>query len=337
MSEREAMAEEPWRFDFFAAMRRIERSTLDKPRIGNSAALAEESVLLGQDPFMDFPASNLSKVESLEGGQLRVLVKFLGLMGPQGALPLATTEEALAWSRMHEDGFPRFLDLINGRFQQLFFRAWADARPIAQHDRPADDRFITYIGAMVGLGSGPYRNLDSVPDEGKLGFAGLAAPQTKSASRLRGMVRGLFGVEAEVHEFIGTRLVLEPEDQTRVGGQNALLGENMILGGACFSVEDKFRVRIYANTLEQYVRFLPTGDQCEPLADLVFFYVGEALDWDVELALPAPLVEPMHIGGFGQLGWTTWMAPNWASTDEWRCDARFHPADQMRHKRSQHA
>lgn len=337
MNDRDAMTAEPWRFDFFATMRRIERSTLDKPRIGDSAAMVEDAVQLGQDPFMDFPASNLSKVEALEDGRLRILVKFLGLMGPQGALPLATTEEALGWHRMHEDGFPRFLDLINHRFQQLFFRAWADSRPIAQHDRPAEDRFVTYIGAMVGLGSEPFQNIDSVPDQGKLGFSGLAAPQSKSASRLRNMVRGLFGVEAEVHEFIGTRLVLDREDQTRIGGSNTRLGEDMILGGACFSVEDKFRVRIYATDLAQYVRFLPTGDQCEPLADLVFFYVGEALDWDVELALPAPLAEPTRIGGFGQLGWTTWMAPNWASTEAWRCDARFHPADQMRQKRSQHA
>ena len=89
--------------------------------------------MLGQDPFLDFPASNLSKVEALPDGRLRIIVKFLGLMGPQGALPLATTEEALGWHLMLDDGFPRFLDLINHRFLQLFFRAWADC----PSDRPA--------------------------------------------------------------------------------------------------------------------------------------------------------------------------------------------------------
>ncbi len=77
--------------------------------------------------------------------------------------------------------------------------------------------------------------------------------------------------------------------------------------------------------------------RCEPLADLVFFYLGEALDWDVELALKASEVVPMKLGSFGQLGWTSWVAPNWASNDEWRCDARFHPAEQMRHKRETQA
>src|SRR5215831_20435462 len=67
---------EPWRFDFFTMMRRLERTFPDQPRIGDSASLREEFVLLGQDPFMDFPASNLSKVERTEREQIRVYAKF---------------------------------------------------------------------------------------------------------------------------------------------------------------------------------------------------------------------------------------------------------------------
>ena len=40
------------------------------------------------------------------------------------------------------------------------------------------------------------------------------------------------------------------------------------------------------------MQFLPTGSRSEPLADLVFFYIGEQLDWEVELALPTTAVEP---------------------------------------------
>jgi len=54
---------EPWRFDFFSVLRRIERSYPDRPRIGDSAARREEYLVLGQDPYMDFPASNLSAFE----------------------------------------------------------------------------------------------------------------------------------------------------------------------------------------------------------------------------------------------------------------------------------
>jgi len=170
------ISKEPWRFDFYSVLRRIERSFAERPRIGDSASLREEYVALGQDPYMDFPASNLSRFERDETGRLRVLVKFLGLLGPQGALPLATTEEAYSWSLMRDDAFPRFLDILNHRFLQLFFRAWSDARPIGQHDRPDADRFVTYVGAMIGIGSGPFQGLDAVPDAAKMAYAGLMAP-----------------------------------------------------------------------------------------------------------------------------------------------------------------
>jgi type VI secretion system protein ImpH len=236
-----------------------------------------------------------------------------------------------------DDAFPRFLDILHHRFLQLFFRAWADSRPIAQHDRPDSDRFVTYIGSGIGLGSKPYLNLDSVPDPAKLAFAGLLGAQAKCASRLVSAICGLFKVRAEVEEFVGTWLEIEPADCTRLGQAHASLGKDMLVGRAIFSVQDKIRVRIYTSSLAQYIRFLPTGDLCEPLADLVFFYIGEQLDWDVEPAIPTGCVEPIRIGNFGQLGWTTWMAPNWASTDAYRRDARFHPAERMRHTRERAA
>jgi type VI secretion system protein ImpH len=112
-----------------------------------------------------------------------------------------------------------------------------------------------------------------------------------------------------------------------------VLGEDALLGSSVFSVQDKIRVRIFTQNLAQYIRFLPTGDLCEPLADFIFFYNGEQLDCDAELAIPSGAVEPTRLGKFGQLGWSTWMSPNWTSTEKYRRDARFHPAERMKHKR----
>jgi type VI secretion system protein ImpH len=324
---------EPWRFDYFTVLRHLERQNPQAPRISDSATLREEYVRLGQDPFLDFPASNLARVVPEDNKTFRVFVKFLGLLGPQGAMPLATTEEAFHMVFRQDDAFVRFLDIFNSRFIQLFFRAWADSRPIAQHDRPDADRFIAYIGSAIGIGSTPYQNLDSVPDPVKLGFAGLLGSQVKCASRLAGAVCGIFNVQAEVEEFVGTRLELEPAEWTYLGRSNAVLGDGALLGRTIFSVQDKFRVRVFTRDLKQYMRFLPTGDMCERLADLVFFYSGEQLDWDAELAIPSGSVAPVRLGQFGQLGWTSWMSPKWFTTEAWRRDARFHPADRMRHKR----
>jgi type VI secretion system protein ImpH len=324
---------EPWRFDYFTVLRQFERVHADQPRIGESAALREEFLVLGQDPFMEFPASNLARVEQGENKPLRLFVKYMGMLGPQGALPLATTEEAYHYVLAHDDAFPRFLDVFNHRFIQLFFRAWANSRPIAQNDRPKQDRFWAYIGSAIGIGSEPYRHLDSVPDAAKISFAGLLGAQAKSASRLAAAICGLFGVKAEVDEFVGARLTLEVSERTFLGKGNNRLGEDAMLGAGVYSVQDKIRIRIYTRTLAQYVRFLPSGDLCEPLADLVYFYNGAQLDWDTELAIPSGAVEPMRLGHFGQLGWTSWMAPDWTTTEAYRRDARFHPAERIERKR----
>ena len=326
------MREEPWRFDFYSVLRKLERSYPDRPRISDSAALREDYVALGQDPYMDFPASNLSRVTVAENGRLRIYVKFLGMLGPQGALPLATTEESMEWVLMRDDAFPRFLDLINHRFLQLFFRAWADSRPVAQHDRPKDDRFIAYIGSVIGLGSRPYRGLDAIPDPGKLAFAGLIAPQAKSASRLKSFLSGLFDVKVEIDQFVGSWLTFEPSDRTGIGRTHSSLGVNVLVGASIFSVQDKIRIRIYTRNMKQFERFLPSGDLCEPLADAVYFYIGDQLEWETELAIPAGETAPTTLGSFGRIGWTSWMSPNWASPEAYRCDTRFHPAERVRRK-----
>jgi type VI secretion system protein ImpH len=326
------MKAEPWRFDFYNALRHIERANADKPRIGDSATRRDEYLELGQDPYLEFPASNLASVSD-QAGRLRIIVKFLGLLGPQGALPLPTTDESLGWLLMRDDAFPRFLDLLNNRFLQLFFRAWSNSRPIGQHDRPAEDRFFAYIGSAIGLGTKPYSNLDSIPDITKLEYAGLLAPKAKSASRLGRFLRGMFGVKVEIDEFVGSWLAFEPDDRTAIGRKHAAVGRDLLLGSSVFSVEDKIRIRLYVRDFANYEQFLPSdGNLSRPLADAVFFYIGDELDWDVELAIPAGQVKPVKLGLAGRLGWTSWVSPNWTSAEEYRCDARFHLAERLRGK-----
>jgi hypothetical protein len=58
---------------------------------------------------MEFPASNVVAIQQDSHQRYRLLVRFLGLLGPQGALPLTTTEDAKHWSDIRssdlDDGF----------------------------------------------------------------------------------------------------------------------------------------------------------------------------------------------------------------------------------------
>ena len=334
MSFRSELEAEPWRFDMLSVLRRLERENPDKPRIGLARTLAEEFVLVSQNPYMEFPASNLERAEKDASGRLRVVVRFLGMFGPQGALPLTTTEEAFGWSLQRDDAFARFVDVFQRRFLSLFFRAWADAHPVAQNERPDEDRFRAYIGSMIGVGTPAYRDADSLSDFAKMQYAGLLAPRVKSASRLRSFLCGLLETRVEIEEFVGDWLTLEPGERTRLGGANGRLGEDCMLGGSMYSVSDKFRVRVYVRDIDHFQQYLPGSPAATAISDAIFLYIGEEFDWDMELAIPAGQITPVKLGKGVKLGWTSWMAPNWSKTDETiRTDARFHVVSRLAHER----
>ncbi len=318
--------DEPWRYDLFALLRALERERPDAPRIGAAAHRADDLAHIGQNPFLAFPASNVVGIAPREDGRLDLAVQFLGLMGPQGALPLALTEEAHFWHLADDDAFARFLDIFNNRFIQLFFRAWADARPISHHDRPGEDRFMGYVGALVGLGAGAPDDSATVPAIAKTGFAGLLSARVKSASRLRSFLAGLFAVEVDVEEFVPTALALPREDQSQIGLANSRLGIDTVVGSAVLTFDEKVRIRVTVASFADYESFLPSGPNAARLGDAIAFYLGEELDWDVELALPTPLAPAATLGRAGRLGWTAWMTPQHAGQPrEVLADARFRP------------
>ena len=359
------MEEEPYRFDFLDMMRRIERTLGrpqagvrnlfeeftsvqvrdlgSRPRIGDSTARRDETIFwdgeeyqvsFGQELHVEFPASNIARVDIERDStkkRIRVYSKFLGLLGPQGGLPFGYTEEAWNYMLENDDAFPRFLDIFNQRFLQLFFRAWADSRPIVHNDRPDFDRFSAYVLSAVGIGSPAFRNQKHVPDGIGL-YAGLLGPREKSASRLRSVVCALFAVEAEIDQFVGTWLQFDENERSLLGARNSGLGTDLLVGTASFDVQSKFRIRIFVPDLDAYISFLPEAQNCDRLVDLVYFYLGDQLEWEVELAIPAQLAKPVVLGQSGALGWTSWMSPNYPA-NEYRRDARFNPADRVARRR----
>jgi type VI secretion system protein ImpH len=332
MSFRNDLRADPFAFDFFLTLREFERSSPDKPRIGEGNVLSEEIVSLGQDPFLEFPASTLSGYEDTAGGLPRLRTRFLGYFGPQGALPLSTTDEAVHWSSQRDPSFVHFTDIITNRFLQLFFRVWANARPIAQADRPDQDRFFRYVGSFAGTGSDPFLDRDSVADIAKVSLAGLTASRIKSSLRLGHLIEAVLGVDAEVEERIGSWLVFETSDQSALGAQHSGLGIDAALGMRAYSINDKIRIRIVANNLDQYRRLLPNCDLSEVLADLIFYYLGHRFEFDIELGLDAELAPPVKLGESGELGWTSWMSPKRPREGERIIlrDARFDPMERRR-------
>jgi type VI secretion system protein ImpH len=304
----EALAREPWAFDFFQALRRLEALHPDWPRLGEALRPADEPVRLGQEPSMAFAPASLSAFEPGETGQpARMRVRFFGMLGPNGPLPLHLTEHALQRMRQGDDTFSAFLDLFHHRFLILFFRAWAQAQPTVSLDRPDDDHFSQYVGALFGLGMPALRNRDRVPDFAKLHWVGLLARHVRNAEGLRAILCGYFHVPVQIEQFAGHWMRLPETERTRLGLRGCTLGQDAVVGAQVYDRQHKVRVRAGPLSLAQYESFLPGGGNLGQLADWMRFYLSFELGWDVQLVLAHNEVPASRLGGGQRLGWTTWL------------------------------
>jgi type VI secretion system protein ImpH len=307
----EALRRAPTAFDFFQALRRIESAHPDKPRLGESVQPGkDEPVRLGQDPSLAFaPAALSAFLPGAEGGPPRLQVSFLGLSGPNGPLPLHLTEYVRDRQRNSNDPtLARFFDVFHHRVLSLFYRAWANSQPTVSADRPQQDHFLTYVGALIGLAMSGLQRRDAFPDSAKLFYAGRLAAQTRNAEGLRAMVGDYFGMPTQVEEFVGSWVDLPESERWHLGGgpDGMRLGLSSNMGARAWSRESKFRIVLGPLHRKQFQSMLPEGEALPRLAALVRNYTGDALDWDVRLILDERTDQPLRLGGT-RLGWDAWL------------------------------
>lgn len=307
-----ALAEAPYRYSFYNAIRRLECLNTDKPRLGESVRPADEPVRLGQEPFVAFAPATLAAVEpGRDGRPPRLETRFFGLFGPNGALPLHLTEYARERLRNANDPtFARFADVFHHRMLSLFYRAWAASQPAVNFDRPDSDRFGAYVASLFGLGMPSLRDRDAMPDVAKLHYAGHLACLSRHPDGLRDIISDFFKLPVRIVEFVGEWLGLAHEHRCRLSEtrETGTLGLNAILGARVWERHHKFRIVIGPVGFSDYQRLLPGGDSLRTLRAVVRNDVGEEFVWDMNLVLKKEEVPALELGRIGQLGWTTWLA-----------------------------
>lgn len=311
----DAMAAEPWHYDYFAALRWLDASQPTKPRLGTARRPADEPVRLGQPPEASFAPATLHAVDKGSGGRPpRIEVRFFGLFGPNGPLPLHLTDYARTRILHHGDHtFARFADLFHHRMLLLFYRAWAQAQPVVGLDRPGDDRFADMVGSLIGIGRPQFRGRDAAPDHVKLHFAGLFTRHVRNADGLANVLSGYLRRRARVEPFAGHWMALQEDERSRLGqriglrrNDGARLGQGAVAGRMVWDRQHAFRVHIGPMDLEGFEALLPSGTALPAVMSLVQQYVGYEFEWDLLLGLDVAQLKPAQLGRYGRLGWTTW-------------------------------
>lgn len=309
--------EKPWDHDFFHALRRLENLHADRPRLGTARRPQDEALRLGQSPELSFAPAALHAASGPTAHSAgRIDVRFFGLFGPNGPLPLHLTEYARE-RLLHagDAGFTRFADLFHHRLLLLFYRAWAQAQPTVSLDRQDDDRISDFVGSLVGIGSPALRDRDSADDHARLHFAGILSSPVRSAEGLARMLSGVLSRPVQVEQFVGTWMPLPESERTRIG-RNALgerqhsgncVGGGAVLGGAVWDRQHGFRIHVGPLDARAFAALLPDGDNLPRIIPLIQHYVGEELHWDLRLVLDRDQVPPARPGIAGRLGWTSWL------------------------------
>lgn len=312
-----ALANEPWRFDFFQAIRLIDCFNPGSPRTGTASRPMFEALRFTQEPSLGCEGSSIAGYQpglpattTSPARPPRLKINFLGLLGTNGPMPLYFTQHVRQRRNHGDHGIARFLDMFHHRMVALFYRAWAMHQRTVAFDRRGDDPYRQYVGSLIGRGTPAFWNRDAVDDGAKLHFAGRLSCPTHHADGLAAILSAYFAVPAQVLPWIGQWIDIPPENRCFLGVHTAgcRLGEDAILGEKTYDYQRRFRVRMGPMRLRDYTRLLPNGDSVRRLMAWVRNYCGDEFDWDVQLVMMSSEVPQIKLGSVGQLGWTTWLA-----------------------------
>lgn len=310
----EILAREPYRFEFFQAVRLLTCAFAAREPVGRLANPAQEVLRFGAHVSMTFPASEIQELTLAGEGPHSMIVNFMGLTGPLGVLPLYYTELLIHRVRVRDTAMRSFLDIFNHRIISLFYQAWEKYRITVAYERGERDRFSQYLFDLIGIGTRGLQRRQAVLDDTLIYYSGLFAMHTRSAQALKQILMDYFEVPVEIVQLTGGWYPLDRPSQCcfeSASTYSEQLGVGAVVGNEIWDPQSAARVILGPLGLRQYLDLLPNGTACRPLWALLKFFSNEQVDFEVQLLLKRDEVPPCELGGEGevapQLGWITWV------------------------------
>lgn len=305
------MMQEGYRFDFYQAVRLLEKFFPEAPGPGRSAEVRLARIFFRPDTALIFPGTDLKRVDWLDEADpragVRLTVTFMGLYGIGSPLPVYFYDE-LATEEEETYALRDFLDIFNHRFYAYFYRAWKKYRPEVHTGAPDEGDHPRRFLCVAGLGIDGILSGTPLPAPMRLAaFAGRLAPRVRNAEGLRAMLAGLLGgVAVRILENV-PRWVPIPE-RPRMGSGGLALGATATIGQRVLDVSGMFRVVLGPLAFDVFEDYLPGRAGARLLAYLVRLYTLDYLDYDVELQLDTAGIPAVRLGDATvQVGRTTWL------------------------------
>ncbi len=288
----------PGRFDFFQAVRLLERLAVGDglSAVGADTAPEQEAVHFRVQPALRFAEGPVSKAVPGGDNPPELWVTFGGLTGSDGILPQHYTALLLARQRLKDTTLRDWFDLFHHRMLSLLMRAWEKNRWPAVVDRARaeerkqDDPATTAAFAVAGFGTPGLRDRLGVPDDVTVFYAGLLSRQPRTATGLEQMLGDYFDCAVAVEQLSGQWLYLDAENKAEMPtetrpGRNMSLGRDVVIGRRVWDVQGKVRVVVGPVGGAAFRSLLPGGDARRALSELVRLYLGLEFDAEVQVLL----------------------------------------------------
>ncbi len=308
------LQEEPYRVEFFQAVRLLQRLGGERGPVGYFVAPNQEAVRFSSLPTLTFPPSQLHSLEHGPDGQPRLVVQFMGSMAAISSLPHSYTEYLLGLLRDKDTAMADFLDIFNHRIISLFYRGWEKHRFFLGFEQGGRDTLSPRLRDLLGLGTAGLEERTALPDRAYLAYTGLLGRHTRSAAGLGQLLEDFFALPVRVEQFAGMWRRLPESDQT-IFSDTARAGERLgvatVVGSEIWDQHGRIRVVLGPMPLKVYLGFLPGESAYRDLESWMRFFTSGQYEVEVQLLLQREEAPPCVLGARSpqrpRLGWVSWL------------------------------
>lgn len=332
---------EPYRFDFYQAVRLLEQLRPDFIPVGHGGSHFEP-VAFRSKVGLDFPASDIVSAEfpQDEAGPVRLTVAFMGLAGGSGPLPPPFTDLVIQRTAARDFATRDFLDIFNHRLVSFLYRSRKKHR-IALNSRPPEQtewaRWLLDLSGLEYASRSTRRRETRFWTRSLLRYAGILSGQVRSMAGLEAVLSDFFKTRITGEQLLGRWLTIDMRDRTRIGvrkGQNNRLGVDTVVGARAWDQMGRVRLSLGAAALGRVREFLPysRGDASlkdargiKALQRITRVYMNQDIDVDLHIALSPGQHAGTRLSSANdiRLGWTSWLSTGPSRTTDDRLRLRL--------------
>ncbi|SFM18675.1 type VI secretion system baseplate subunit TssG [Rugamonas rubra] len=316
------LLDQPHRFDLIQSLRMLDL-WLRRNGIAHEAALPRH-VRFRNSVSMNFPASQIESLSAvgeididtdqdlqsaLAGGQLyqlSITPAYLGFFGVNGVMPNHYTDGIASQILIKKfEGARAFFDIFSNRLLNLHYQAWAKYRIHYRLDAQGRDVLLPMQLALAGVRrpsklpaaeEEAARDDSIIEDEFIAHYAAVLRHRPVSPRVIAGVLSEYFALPIQVEQFVGCWDNLADKDIFKLGVQNHVLGEGVILGTRRWDRQFRVRLRVGPLSRADFDRFLPGGENRRTVEKLLALFPLPSVEFDMCLVLRAADVLPVALG-----------------------------------------